>query len=144
TPSIDEGSSLRKPSKRATPEKLADASGSTTRIPAGKGKELVELEEAPKWGIPSKSYVRRTSSDIEVVDHLWLEPSVDRGSVVWGVSARGPAPRPGKTRILALRATNKELKLGASQDLVATTELCAKGLEEDVNKLSVELESLNN
>ncbi|RZS18029.1 hypothetical protein BHM03_00050251 [Ensete ventricosum] len=47
-------------------------------------------------------------------------------------------------RILALRATNKELKLGANQELVATIELHVKGLEEDINKLRVELEFIKN
>ncbi|RWV91561.1 hypothetical protein GW17_00046147 [Ensete ventricosum] len=45
-PSVDEGLSLRKRSRRETPEHLADASGSTTTVPLGKGKELVAMEEA--------------------------------------------------------------------------------------------------
>ncbi|RZR74048.1 hypothetical protein BHM03_00031489 [Ensete ventricosum] len=43
---------------------------------------------------------------------------------------------------LALRFANKELKHGASQDLVAVVEFRVKVLEEDANKLRVELESL--
>ncbi|RRT61118.1 hypothetical protein B296_00030543, partial [Ensete ventricosum] len=45
-------------------------------------------------------------------------------------------------RILALRATNKELKHSAIQDLVVAVELHAKELEEDINKAWAELESL--
>ncbi|RWW59966.1 hypothetical protein BHE74_00033066 [Ensete ventricosum] len=47
-------------------------------------------------------------------------------------------------RILALRVANKELKLGANQDLVAVIEFRMKGLEEDVKKLWTELESIKN
>ncbi|RRT56940.1 hypothetical protein B296_00008247 [Ensete ventricosum] len=47
-------------------------------------------------------------------------------------------------RILVLWVVNKELKLGANQELIATIELHVKGLEEDVNMLRVELESLKN
>ncbi|RWW76738.1 hypothetical protein BHE74_00015149 [Ensete ventricosum] len=45
-------------------------------------------------------------------------------------------------RILALQATNKELKVGASQELVTVTERRAKDLEGIVEKLRAELESL--
>ncbi|RRT39381.1 hypothetical protein B296_00031055 [Ensete ventricosum] len=41
-------------------------------------------------------------------------------------------------------AANKELKLGANQDLVAATEHRAKELEETMGKLRTELESLKN
>ncbi|RRT52308.1 hypothetical protein B296_00031308 [Ensete ventricosum] len=47
-------------------------------------------------------------------------------------------------RVLVLQAANKELKLGANQDLVVVIEFHAKGLEEDVKKLRAELESLKN
>ncbi|RRT64753.1 hypothetical protein B296_00011704, partial [Ensete ventricosum] len=45
-------------------------------------------------------------------------------------------------RILVLRATNKELKGRADQDLVTAAEAHVKELEGDVNKLQGELESL--
>ncbi|RRT58080.1 hypothetical protein B296_00006102 [Ensete ventricosum] len=47
-PSIGEESSLRKRSKRATLEQPADASRSTSRVPVEKGKEPVEIKEAPE------------------------------------------------------------------------------------------------
>ncbi|RZR94319.1 hypothetical protein BHM03_00022997 [Ensete ventricosum] len=47
-PSIGEEASLKK--KKATPEQPADASGSTTRSPVEKGKEPMEIEEAPERG----------------------------------------------------------------------------------------------
>ncbi|RZR96744.1 hypothetical protein BHM03_00025798 [Ensete ventricosum] len=56
-PSVDEGLSLRKRNKRGTSEQITYALGSTTRVPAEKGKELVELKEAPEGGIPSESCV---------------------------------------------------------------------------------------
>ncbi|RRT80609.1 hypothetical protein B296_00015703 [Ensete ventricosum] len=71
-PSVDKGSSLRKCSKRVTPEQLADTSRSTTRVPPEKGKELVELEETPERGytiqelcevedwVGADKYLRRT------------------------------------------------------------------------------------
>ncbi|RRT69643.1 hypothetical protein B296_00036604 [Ensete ventricosum] len=43
-----------------------------------------------------------------------------------------------------LRAANEELKLGANQDLVVTVEHRAKELEETMEKLWIELESLKN
>ncbi|RRT83655.1 hypothetical protein B296_00004919 [Ensete ventricosum] len=46
--------------------------------------------------------------------------------------------------MLALRAANKELKLGANQELVAAVERWVKELEEDVKKLWAKLESLKN
>ncbi|RWV92725.1 hypothetical protein GW17_00044870, partial [Ensete ventricosum] len=49
-PSVDEGLSLRKHRWRETPEHQANAMGSTTRIPLGKGKEPVVMEEAPERG----------------------------------------------------------------------------------------------
>ncbi|RZS09054.1 hypothetical protein BHM03_00040149 [Ensete ventricosum] len=49
-PSSDEGLSLRKRSRKETSEPLANALGSTTRVPSGKGKESVAIEEAPKRG----------------------------------------------------------------------------------------------
>ncbi|RWW11619.1 hypothetical protein GW17_00024762 [Ensete ventricosum] len=49
-PSTSEGASLRKRSRKAAPKQPADASGSATRAPAEKRKELVEVEEALEWG----------------------------------------------------------------------------------------------
>ncbi|RWW73659.1 hypothetical protein BHE74_00018455 [Ensete ventricosum] len=49
-PSVDEGLSLRKRNRRETPKHQEDASGSTTRVPSGKGKEPVAMEEAPERG----------------------------------------------------------------------------------------------
>ncbi|RWW53657.1 hypothetical protein BHE74_00039859 [Ensete ventricosum] len=49
-PSVDEGLSLRKHSQRETPKHQAKASGSTTRVLSGKGKEPIAMEEAPKRG----------------------------------------------------------------------------------------------
>ncbi|RRT72065.1 hypothetical protein B296_00028126 [Ensete ventricosum] len=153
-PSIDEGSSLRKRSKRVTPGHLTNASWSTARVPAEKGKELVDFEEAPEWG-----YTIRELCDMEDrvrVDKYfasimtWLktvegqDPMVSRWALIDRVHDASRLVWSQHERILVLRAANKELKLGASQDLVTVTKLCANGLEEDINKLQGELESLKN
>ncbi|RZS07106.1 hypothetical protein BHM03_00037883 [Ensete ventricosum] len=49
-PRVDERESLKKRSKKATPEQPADASGSTTRAPTEKGKRSMEIEDAPERG----------------------------------------------------------------------------------------------
>ncbi|RRT61127.1 hypothetical protein B296_00034024 [Ensete ventricosum] len=49
-PSTDEGASLGKRSRKVTPEQPTDASGSTTRAPAKKGNESMEVDEAPERG----------------------------------------------------------------------------------------------
>ncbi|RRT41828.1 hypothetical protein B296_00057511 [Ensete ventricosum] len=148
-PSIDEGLSLRKRNKRGTSEQITDASGSTTRVLAEKGKELVELKEAPEWGytiqelcevedrVGSDKYFTSIMMRLRTVkgeDPLVPSVLIDR------VHDAGRLVRSQHERILALQAVNKELKLGASQDLVAAIELHAKGLEEDVKKLRVKLE----
>ncbi|RZS02485.1 hypothetical protein BHM03_00032546 [Ensete ventricosum] len=73
-------------------------------------------------------------------------------SVVWGlyfVSAlidrvhdAGQLVQSQHERIMSLRVANKELKLGANQELATTAKHRAKELEEDVKKLQAELESL--
>ncbi|RZS18225.1 hypothetical protein BHM03_00050458, partial [Ensete ventricosum] len=152
-PSIDEGSSLRKRSKRVTPEQLTDASWSTTRVPTEKGKELVELEEAPEWGYTIRelcemedrvrvdkyfasimTWLKTIEGQDPMVPRALIDRVHDAGRLIWSQHER----------ILVLRAANKELKLGASQDLVTVTKLCVNGLEEDINKLQAELESLKN
>ncbi|RZS11338.1 hypothetical protein BHM03_00042663 [Ensete ventricosum] len=186
-PSVSEESSLRKRSKRATPKQLTDASGNTTRVPVEKGKELVEIVEAPERGYTIRELCEvkeRAATDNYFTSIMtWLKTvegedpliprwsAISRSSQVWteGPLSRGSAPRPDKTsglhfisalivrvhdagrlvrtqheRILALRAANKELKLGANQDLVAAIEFREKGLEEDVKKLLAMLESLKN
>ncbi|RWW53824.1 hypothetical protein BHE74_00039640 [Ensete ventricosum] len=65
-PSVDEGLSLRKCSRRETPEHQADASRSTTRVPSGKGKESVAMEEALERG-----YTLRKLCEVE--DHAGAE-----------------------------------------------------------------------
>ncbi|RRT74790.1 hypothetical protein B296_00021999 [Ensete ventricosum] len=59
-PSVNKRLSLRKRSKREAFEQLTDASRSTSRVPAEKGKELVELEEALERG-----YTIRELCDVE-------------------------------------------------------------------------------
>ncbi|RRT67455.1 hypothetical protein B296_00015728 [Ensete ventricosum] len=65
-PDVDEGLSLRKRSWKETFEPLADASRSTTRVPSGKGKEPMAIEEAPELG-----YTLRVLCEVE--DHMGAE-----------------------------------------------------------------------
>ncbi|RWW44175.1 hypothetical protein BHE74_00050095, partial [Ensete ventricosum] len=67
---------------KAVAKQPTDASGSTARTSADKGKGIVELEEV----------LERGPSGAEVVDHLQIKPVLDRGSVVRGVLAGGSTP----------------------------------------------------
>ncbi|RWW81533.1 hypothetical protein BHE74_00010074 [Ensete ventricosum] len=208
--SINEGSSLRKHSRRGTSEQLTSASRSTTMDPIEKGKEPVEIEEAPEWGYTLcelcevedragvekyfttiMTWLKATEGEDPLVprwsaisesSQVWIEGPLSREylqgalypvlvkqvyecffeelmnradkSIVWGlhfvnalidrVHDAGRLARSQHERILMLRAANKELKHSANQDLVAATEPRAKELEEDVNKVLSELESLKN
>ncbi|RRT57644.1 hypothetical protein B296_00039141 [Ensete ventricosum] len=51
------GVGLRKHLRKAAPKQPTDASGSTTRTSAEKGKGVVELEEVPERGTPYGSYM---------------------------------------------------------------------------------------
>ncbi|RWW14353.1 hypothetical protein BHE74_00034306 [Ensete ventricosum] len=140
-PNVDEGLSLRKRSWKETFEPLADASGSTTRVPSGKGKEPMAIEEAPELG-----YTLRVLCEVE--DHMGAEKYFAT-IMTWMKVAEGEDPLmprwstiAGSSQILALRAANKELKGRADQDLVTIVESRAKEPEGDVNKLWGELESL--
>ncbi|RWW44321.1 hypothetical protein BHE74_00049918 [Ensete ventricosum] len=62
-------------------------------------------------------------------------------SIIW-IHDVGQLVRHQHERILALRATNKGLKVGASQELVAIVERRAKELEGTMEKLRAKLESL--
>ncbi|RZR74993.1 hypothetical protein BHM03_00047200 [Ensete ventricosum] len=64
--SVDEGSSLRKCSRRGTSEQLAVTLESTTRVPVKKGKEPMETEEALERGYTFHKLC-------EVEDHVGAE-----------------------------------------------------------------------
>ncbi|RRT44161.1 hypothetical protein B296_00054314 [Ensete ventricosum] len=65
-----------------------------------------------------------------------------RGALIDRVHDVGQLVRHQHERILALQVANKELKVGANQELVAATERQAKEFEEIVEKLRAKLESL--
>ncbi|RWW37758.1 hypothetical protein BHE74_00057081 [Ensete ventricosum] len=129
---------LLPPWLRSTP--APDALGSTTRALARKGKESVELEEAPERGYTIRGLCEVedwagadkyfTSIMMRLKTIEGKDPLVPRWSTI--------------SRILALRSANKELKLGTNQELIAATEHRAKEMEEDVKKLRAELESIKN
>ncbi|RWW81569.1 hypothetical protein BHE74_00010014, partial [Ensete ventricosum] len=117
-------------------------------VPTEKGKELVELEEAPEWGYTIRELCEmedRVRVDKYFASIMtWLKTIEGQDPMGRQVSHLGRLVWSQHERILVLRAANKELKLGASQDLVTVTKLCVNGLEEDINKLQAELESLKN
>ncbi|RZR99253.1 hypothetical protein BHM03_00028767 [Ensete ventricosum] len=207
-PNIGEESSLRKCSKRVTPEQPADASRSTSRVPAEKGKETVEIKEAPEREYTirelcevedragANKYFASLMTGLKTVEgedplisrwsaiselsQVWTEgplfgeylrgalhPALAKqvyecsseelmnrarkstgfhfvSALIDRVHDAGWLVRTQHERILVLRTANKELKLGANQELVAVTKFHVKGLEEDVKKLRAELESLKN
>ncbi|RRT45219.1 hypothetical protein B296_00039171 [Ensete ventricosum] len=104
--------------------------------PADKGKGLVEIKEAPEQGY--------TIQDLcEVED--WTRADKYLASIMMRLkTVEGEDPLNQHERILALWDANKELKLGANQELVAAAEHRAKELEEDARKLRAKLESLKN
>ncbi|RWV98066.1 hypothetical protein BHE74_00013362 [Ensete ventricosum] len=132
--SVDKGPSLRKRGRRGTSEQLAAASGSTTRVPAKKGKEPVEIEEASEQGYTLCELCK-------VEDRAGAEKYSPPSALIEQVHDAGRLVQSQHERILALRAVNKELKHGVSQNLIAAAEFRVKELE-DANKLRVELESL--
>ncbi|RZR70511.1 hypothetical protein BHM03_00000354 [Ensete ventricosum] len=54
-PDTNEGVNLRKRNKGVAPEQLVGVVGSTTKAPAKKGKELVEIEELPERGYSNRN-----------------------------------------------------------------------------------------
>ncbi|RRT57013.1 hypothetical protein B296_00036623 [Ensete ventricosum] len=186
-PNAGEEAGQRKHIMKVASEQPMDASGSTTRSPNKKGKGGGVDRGGPRVGLHHPDLCERGPPCAEVVGHLQVIPSVDRGplageylwgalhpilvkqvyecsfeelmnrtekSVVWGlhfVSAvidRVHDPNrlvwSQHERILALRAANKELKLGANQELVTASEYRVKELEDEVKKSQAELESLMN
>ncbi|RRT39059.1 hypothetical protein B296_00057603 [Ensete ventricosum] len=108
---------------------LSPAPHAPPRSPLRRGRSQWKPRRALNRGIPSVSCGRW-----RIVDRL--VPLIDR------VHDAGRLVRSQHERILAFRAANKELKHGASQDLVTVAELHVKELQEYANKLRVELESL--
>ncbi|RWV85845.1 hypothetical protein GW17_00052327 [Ensete ventricosum] len=97
--SVDVGSSLRKHNRRGTSEQLANALGSTTRVPIEKGKEPVETEEAPERGYTLRKLDRAGAETYFVTIMMRLkavegeDPLVSRWSAISGSSqiwTKGP------------------------------------------------------
>ncbi|RRT41715.1 hypothetical protein B296_00056905 [Ensete ventricosum] len=101
------------------------------RTSAKKGKGVVELEEVPEQGYTMRELC-------EGALHLTLAKQV------YECSSEELMNRAGKSTILTLRATNKELKLGVNQELVAAVEHWVKELEDEAGKVRTELEFLRN
>ncbi|RZS14866.1 hypothetical protein BHM03_00046620 [Ensete ventricosum] len=165
-PSSGAGAGLRKRLRKVAVEQPVDASGSTARTSADKGKGMMELEEVPERGTP----FRNCASEDPLVPRwltisgsspFWTEGPLSeeylRGlytpalaKQVYECSSEEIMNRADKSavwvrnheKILTLRAMNKELKVGVGQELVTTVERRAKELEGEVEKMRTELESL--
>ncbi|RWW72947.1 hypothetical protein BHE74_00019212 [Ensete ventricosum] len=133
-PNIEEGAGLRKRLRKAAPEQLVDASRSTARTSAEKGKGIVELKDVPEWG-----YIIRELCEVEDrarADKYFASIMIQLKSV----DNEDPlVPRWGH-----LRVANKDLKLSVNQELVTTAEHRVKEWEDEAKKLWTELESLRN
>ncbi|RRT51090.1 hypothetical protein B296_00028399 [Ensete ventricosum] len=166
-PGVDEASSLRKRSRRVTLEQPANTSGSTTRVTAKKGKESMTSRRPPSEGIPSESYARWRTEQGQISGAL--HPILAKQ--VYECSSKELMNKVGKSTIWGLHfisalidrvhdvgrlvgASTREFwcfgppirssSLGPARNW-SVIELHAKGgLEEDVNKLQTELESLKN
>ncbi|RRT42638.1 hypothetical protein B296_00012015 [Ensete ventricosum] len=97
--SVNVGSSLRKHNRRGTSEQLANALGSTTRVPIEKGKEPVETEEALERGYTLCKLDRAGAEKYFVTIMMRLkaiegeDPLVSRWSAISGSSqvwTKGP------------------------------------------------------
>ncbi|RRT52189.1 hypothetical protein B296_00026677 [Ensete ventricosum] len=179
---------LRKHLQKVAAEQPVDASRSTTRTSADKGKGTVELKEVPERGYTMRELCEvkdRAGADryfasimmrlkcIEGEDLLVPRWSIISGSSpfrtegalseeylrgalhptlakqVYECSSEELMNRAGKSvvlsqheKILALRAANKELKASIGQELAATTERQVKELEDKIERMQTELESL--
>ncbi|RRT36589.1 hypothetical protein B296_00059026, partial [Ensete ventricosum] len=157
-PSIDEGLSPRKRNHRKTFKHLADTSGSSTVL-LGKGKEPVAIEEdlgrrytlRELWTICAGLYTSPLAKQVYECSSEKLMHKASK-SVVW-VSALSFISFVffpsfclsfSPFSLQSLRAANKELKGWGDQDLVAVVKFHAKELEGNVDKLQVELKSLEN
>ncbi|RWW78039.1 hypothetical protein BHE74_00013750 [Ensete ventricosum] len=99
-PNANEGSSLRKRSRKETSEHLANASGSTTKVPVGKRKEPCEVEDC----VGAEKYFAIFITRLKIAEGE--DPLMSRWSAIagssqfWtegpflrGVSAWVPTPR---------------------------------------------------
>ncbi|RWW73086.1 hypothetical protein BHE74_00019070 [Ensete ventricosum] len=173
-PDGGEGLTLRKHLRKATPEQPANTFGSSTKSPVDKGKNVVEVEEAPERGYTNQdlcevedragvdkyfaSIITRLKptegkdplvamwSTISGSSQVWTEGPLSgeylrRGLLstlakqVYECPSEELMDRAGKSavwieRMLALRFANKELKLGANQELIAASERRVKELLE--------------
>ncbi|RWW12291.1 hypothetical protein GW17_00024051 [Ensete ventricosum] len=134
---------LRKRLRKVAAEQPADASGSTARTSADKGKGMVELGEG------EDPLVSRWST-ISTSNPFWTEGPLSgeylRGALhptlAKQIHDAGRLVRSQHEKILALRAANKELKDSVGQELAAATERQVKELEAEIERMRTELESL--
>ncbi|RZR71581.1 hypothetical protein BHM03_00005933 [Ensete ventricosum] len=139
---------LRKRLRKAATEQPVDASGSTARTSADKGKGTVELGEgeAPlvlRWSTISGSSPFWTEGPLSG-EYLRVALYPTLAKQVYECSSEELMNRAGNQheKILALWAANKELKASVGQELAATVERWVKELETEIERIQTELESL--
>ncbi|RRT54373.1 hypothetical protein B296_00038942 [Ensete ventricosum] len=131
-PSTGEGASLRKRPRRMASKQPTNASGSTARTPAEKGKGVVELEEAPKWGYTIRELCEvedRAGSDKYFSSIMMRRKCIDSED-----------PLVPSNRIIP-NSGSLDYKQGAE---ARATECWVKELEDETKKKRSELESLRN
>ncbi|RWW54440.1 hypothetical protein BHE74_00038981 [Ensete ventricosum] len=156
-PSSGAGAGLRKHLRKVAAEQPVDASGSTARTSADKGKGMMELEEVPERGTPFRNCARlKTEQGEDPLVPRWL--TISGSSPFW---TEGPLSeeylRGLYTPALAKQVyecSSEEImnradksavwvrNAGVGQELVTTVERRAKELEGEVEKMRTELESL--
>ncbi|RRT69914.1 hypothetical protein B296_00015907 [Ensete ventricosum] len=124
-PSSGVGAGLMKCLRKVVTEQHAYASGSTARTSVDKSKGIVELEEVPERGYTMWELC-------EVEDRAGADKYF--AFIMMRLSQH--------EKILTLRVANKELKVGVDQELVTVAERRAKELDDEVEKMWTELESL--
>ncbi|RZS16072.1 hypothetical protein BHM03_00048017 [Ensete ventricosum] len=139
-PGTDEGGNLRKRSRGRLPSSLLVPLGVPPRPLPRRGKSWL-LREKSRWrsrksssgGTPSGTCAKWRTRWRQTA-HDWAAKPVDRvhdvGRLVWQQHGR----------IVILRAANKELKLGVSQEAVAVIEHPIKELQATVDQLRAELD----
>ncbi|RWW56314.1 hypothetical protein BHE74_00036991 [Ensete ventricosum] len=102
----------------------------------------------PRWSTISGSILFWTEGPLSG-EYLWgaLHPTLAKqglhfvSALIDRVHDVGRLVRSQHDKILALRATNKELKASVGQELVATAERQVKELEAEIKRMRAELES---
>ncbi|RRT71869.1 hypothetical protein B296_00019452 [Ensete ventricosum] len=128
------------------PETGEDALTEKGKEPAGKGKESMKVEEVLEWGYSIRD-LREVEDRVGTNGYFAsimtrLSPSEGEELLTLRWSSIPRSARHQHERIMALQTANRELKLGASQEVVAAAKHREKELKATVDQLRVELGAL--